>query len=213
MQQGLANATLLATPVFLAAANPVDQLGPIEILGWLIWLAAWAFENTADVAKLLFLAECEAKAKAIDADTKLSAADKEAAKNELRLSCLGMPPFATAKYRVWTMCRHPNYFGEWSAWLGLVVASVPSLFAVCGSGSTGWWLVAAFGFMLVYVLRLFYDCLVWWTGAGPAEHFSGLKRPLYLEYQRTTRCFWPSFIPSFPGMNHHQEPGWPHAKQ
>jgi steroid 5-alpha reductase family enzyme len=213
MQQGLANATLLATPVFLAAANTREHMSPVEVCGWLIWLASWAFENAADVSKLMFLDECKTKAKAIAADTALSAAQKESAKKEIQLGCLGMAPFAGPKYRMWTMCRHPNYFGEWGCWLGLVVSAVPSLFAVCGNGSYGWWLVPAMGVMLLYDLRLFYDCLVWWTGAGPAEHFSGLKRPLYLEYQRSTRCFWPSFIPSLPGMDHHQEAGWPHAEQ
>lgn len=212
MQQGFANATLLATPVFLAATNPTPHLAPLEVFGWLLWLGAWGFENTADVQKLLFLSECKAKAVAIASDGTLTPEAKAAAKRELSLSCLGMPPFAGSKYSVWTLCRHPNYFGEWGSWVGLVVAATPSLFAVCGTSESGRYLVPSMGLVLGYVLRLFYDCLVWWTGAGPAEHFSGLKRPLYREYQRTVRCFWPAFIPSLPGMEHHMEPGWPHAK-
>lgn len=213
MQQGLANATLLAAPIFLAASNPTEHLAPLEVCGWLIWLGGWLFENAADVQKLLFLAECKAKGKSIRESNATDAAAKAEAVAALKQSCLGMAPFAGSKYFCWTLCRHPNYFGEWCCWLGLVVAAIPSVFAVCGVGDSGWWLVPLVGLMLAYVLRLFYDCLVWWTGAGPAEHFSGLKRPLYLEYQRTTRCFWPSVIPTLSGMHHYQEPGWPHAKQ
>lgn len=54
--------------------------------------------------------------------------------------------------------------------------------------------------------RLLYDCLVHWTGAGPAEHFSVKKRPSYSEYQSHVRCFFPFPLPF---IDHHCLPGWP----
>ena len=58
-----------------------------------------------------------------------------------------------------------------------------------------------------YVSRIFYDCLVHWTGAGPAESFSA-KRPDYKKYQESTRCFFPFEMPFW---NHFREAGWPHT--
>ena len=64
---------------------------------------------------------------------------------------------------------------------------------------------------LAYVIRLFYDCLVHWTGAGPAEFYSYQKREGYGKYQETTRCFWPLPLPEGPLVCHYQEAGWPAA--
>jgi len=66
---------------------------------------------------------------------------------------------------------------------------------------------------------MMYDCLVYWTGAAPAEHFSEKKRPLYRRYQRETNCFWPSQLDALlrcatclcGGVAHHRVPGWPDA--
>ena len=99
---------------------------------------------------------------------------------------------------------------------------------------------------LYLVTRTFYDCLVHWTGAGPAEHSrcdrdcllapqdgvlthqdcllapqdcllahaehcSSFKRgAAYQEYQRSTRCFWPFWLP-WP-VDHFQVAGWPEPK-
>jgi steroid 5-alpha reductase family enzyme len=173
------------------------------VVGWFIWCSSWCFENAADIQKLKFLAECQKKGKA-----------------ELNTACLGHPPFSGPSYKVWTFCRHPNYFGEWGCWLGLVVAACSSLHSVtvslespksASSENITFWGLAV---MLFYTLRMFYDCLVHWTGAGPAEHYSVQKRVVYREYQQSTRCFWPAFLPLpnwIPGIDHHQVAGWPSA--
>ena len=62
---------------------------------------------------------------------------------------------------------------------------------------------------LVYVLRLFYDCLVHWTGAGPAEFYSYQTRGGYGKYQQSTRCFFPLPLPEGPFICHYREEGWP----
>ncbi len=68
-----------------------------------------------------------------------------------------------------------------------------------------------FALALLYVLRLFYDCLVHWTGAGPAEFYSYQHRAGYGKYQQTTRCFWPLPLPEGPLICHYRVEGWPTA--
>lgn len=60
------------------------------------------------------------------------------------------------------------------------------------------------GFGLYLVGRIFYDCLNYWTGAEPAEHFSFEKRPLHGAYQKQTRVFWPF---EMMGVDHGREAG------
>jgi steroid 5-alpha reductase family enzyme len=53
--QGLANASFLAMPPFVIAANPSEQIHAMEIIGLLIWTGAFAMESVADIQKLTFL--------------------------------------------------------------------------------------------------------------------------------------------------------------
>ena len=68
------------------------------------------------------------------------------------------------------------------------------------------------GFLLIHVglLRFFYDCLLHWTGAEPAEHFSVLRRERYRDYQRSTRVLWPFEAPL---VDHGRRENWPRAKE
>lgn len=88
------------------------------------------------------------------------------------------------------------------AWLGFSIASLPSFQVFSG------YEIATLCYFLAILLipRLLYDCLVHWTGAGPAEHYSVKKRPSYMDYQKTVRCFFPFQLPF---VDHHQEEGWP----
>ena len=239
LQQCLANSVLLALPVLLAASNPDPRLAPLELLGWAIWAAAWALENVADVQKLAFVQTQKRARRALAPD---ASPDAIAA---LKSACLGVAPHDGGSSRsacVWTWCRHPNYFGEWSCWFGIVIAALPSLLsldldsaaltaAVDSAAASGESLSlrialrrvvplrAVLGLALVYVLRMMYDCLVYWTGAAPAEHFSEKKRPMYRRYQRDTNCFWPKQLGGLVrcvtclcgGVAHHRVPGWPDA--
>jgi steroid 5-alpha reductase family enzyme len=195
LQQCYANATVLAAPVLLAASNPSESVSVVEACGWALWVVAWAFENKADLQKNEFLRDVRARRRAEPEGSK--------EREKLRLSVLGRPPFDGPAYRLWTLCRHPNYFGEWLSWAGIVVAAVPSLLEVCPEPLAR----SGLGLALFYAVRFFYDCLVHWTGAGPAEHFSVRKRGAeYREYQRSTRCFWPVELPCF---EHFRVAGWP----
>ncbi|GAB5370135.1 hypothetical protein AAMO2058_001465800 [Amorphochlora amoebiformis] len=195
LQQCFANCFMLALPVVLAAGNPKPLLHPLEMLGWGMWLAAWLFENQADFQKQAFLAKCKAKAQGASIQEKAA----------IKIAVLGYAPW-DKEYYLWTLCRHPNYFGEWMAWMGLSLSATPSVFNLWKNGGLSTWRAVGLGVMLVYVVRIFYDCLVHWTGAGPAEHFSVKKRPSYREYQKSVRCFFPFEMPF---VDHHRLSGWP----
>jgi hypothetical protein len=51
--------------------------------------------------------------------------------------------------------------------------------ATAAATTTPMWVCCGLGLGLIYTLRLFYDCLVHWTGAAPSEHFSAAKRPVF----------------------------------
>ncbi|CAK0813428.1 unnamed protein product, partial [Prorocentrum cordatum] len=195
-QQGMSTICGLAVPMLLSAWNPTEHLHPLELLGWGLWISFWALENLADRQKRLFLLEC----RRLDA-----VSVTEAEREELRAATLGMSPWDGSEFWLWTRCRHPNYFGEWMCWVSLSLAAVPSLVALASRGCASW-RVCALALLLLHTPRMFYDCLVHWTGAAAAEHFSVRKRPAYREYQRTVRCFFPVEVPF---VDHHRQAGWP----
>lgn len=121
---------------------------------------------------------------------------------EANAACLGLPPYAGSSYWLWTRSRHPNYFFEWAAWCSLSLAALPSLARLEESIPVK----AGFALALYIVPRFFYDCLLYWTGAEPAEHSSAAKRPSYREYQRATRVFWPFELPL---VDHGRRDFWP----
>jgi len=177
LQQCLANSIVLAAPVIIQAVNPKEELNFLEIIGWAVWVCAWLYENVADAQKRNFLLESsrirKKLTKTIEDGSKTAGKDLE----ELNKAVNGQtPPFTN---NLWSQHRHPNYFGEWCCWLGFAISAIPSVQDLC-SGSLQ---QCAYYLMLFYTIRVFYDCLVHWTGAGPAEHFSALKRGKnYTEY-------------------------------
>lgn len=90
---------------------------------------------------------------------------------------------------LWRYSRHPNYFGEWLVWTGLVVAAIPSWLALQGREAPLTWVGLGVG--LVGASVTMYLSLVHLTGAVPAEHYSALKRPGYRRYQQRTSRFFP----------------------
>lgn len=99
------------------------------------------------------------------------------------------PKNAVCNVGLWRYSRHPNYFGEWLVWCGLVIAAIPSWLAAYDSlGAVVW---AIYGLGILSAPAVMYFTLVYATGAKPAEYFSIQKRPQYAEYQRTTNIFFP----------------------
>jgi len=193
LQQCCGN-VILAPLVFLAAVNPAPELRALELVGLGVWVCAWVFENVADGQMQLFLFNCKKMAK-------LHPERKE----KIRLSVLGHGEYSTNEYCLWRLCRHPNYFGEWLCWVGFSMAGASSLMDLAAAGLPAW-RILGIGLMFPLILRFFYDCLVHWTGSGPAEHFSYLKRPSFGEYQKETRCFFPFELPF---VDHFREVGFP----
>ena len=142
------HASFLALPVFVIASNNATTFSIIELFGLLIWMLAFVMETVADVQKARFLK-----------------AMKKAGKQR-QVCNIGL----------WRFCRHPNYFAEWMVWNGLIIASVPSWWALRVAESAWlWWLLGA---ALLYTSYVMYNTLVYLTGAVPSEYYSVQKTGL-----------------------------------
>lgn len=161
LMQGLANASFLAFPAFIIASNPTPSISLFEVIGLLIWVAAFTMEPIADLQKLSFLR-----------------AMKKAGKKN-RVCDAGL----------WRYSRHPNYFAEWMVWTGLVIASLPSWMALFSQEHIVIWLLLLAS--LLFTSRIMYITLVFGTGAVPSEYVSVQKRPGYKAYQQHTNRFFP----------------------
>lgn len=159
--QGLANASFLALPIFIIASNSSPEFSVFELVGLIIWLLAFAMETVADLQKGRFLREM-----------------KQAGKKQ-QVCDVGL----------WRYSRHPNYFAEWMVWNGLVIAALPSWFALQAVESTTLWLLLGAG--LLFTSRIMYSTLVYATGAVPSEYYSLQKRAGYAVYQQRTNRFFP----------------------
>lgn len=163
--QGLANASFLAYPAFIIASNPQASVSILEILGIIIWLGAFVMESVADGQKLMFLKQMK----------------KSNEKN--KVCTIGL----------WSYSRHPNYFAEWMVWNALIIGSIASWFHHLplqqNYQSLFLWILIGLG--LLFISKIMYTTLVYFTGAIPAEYYSLQKRPDYKSYQQTTNMFFP----------------------
>lgn len=161
LAQGLANASFLAFPALIIASNPASSVSIIELVGFGIACAALVFESVADLQKARFISRTK------------TAGDR-------RRVC---------KDGLWRYSRHPNYFGEWMVWNGLIVMAFPSVRHVFEVENL--WLAGLLTAGLIFLSRLMYVTLVHHTGAKPAEFYSLQKRPEYAAYQAETNIFFP----------------------
>jgi len=161
LAQGFANTSFLAFPAMIIGLNPAASISAIEWIGFILACAAFLFESIADVQKGRFLVGAKARGE------------------RNRVCDVGL----------WRYTRHPNYFGEWMVWNGLVVMAIPSLRSLFEAESV--WIAALLTAGLLFVPRLMYLVLVFGTGAKPAEFYSVQKRPDYVRYQQTTNRFFP----------------------
>jgi steroid 5-alpha reductase family enzyme len=159
--QGIANMSVLALPAILQAASPAGAITPLEIAGYVLWLAAFAFEFIADIQKARFGVRMKQQGR-----------KREHCEDGL-----------------WRYSRHPNYFGEWMVWNALIVTTLPTLWAL--SGLMPVWQTLGFAVALVYLSYVMYVVLTHYSGAVPAEYYTVQKRPGYADYQRRTSMFFP----------------------
>eukprot|EP00961_Rhodomonas_salina_P291970 3932506-Rhodomonas_salina.1 len=169
--QGFLNTVLLSLPAFLAASNPDKHFHIIELIGLGTWVGAWVVENLADAQKIAFVAQCHKLAK-----------EHPERREQMQTATLGMAPDDKKAY-LWAKCRHPNYFGEWLCWVGVALAAFPSLRVIAPEHV---WVRLGCGAALLAIPRLLYDCLVHWTGAGPAEHYRSVSYVRILDSSANT---------------------------
>lgn len=162
IMQGLANASYLAFPAFIISANPDPSVSIFEILGLILWVAAFGLETVADLQKNRFLQEMKASGQ----------------RNQV------------CDRGLWQYTRHPNYFAEWMVWNALILASVPSWLALQGQETLPIWILLGLG--LLFISRIMYTTLVYFTGAKPAEYYSLQKRPDYKAYTERVNMFFPA---------------------
>lgn len=161
LAQGLANASYLALPAFLVAADPSDAISVVEMLGFAVAISAFALESLADYQKAQFVAKSK----------------KAGRRNQV------------CEVGLWRYSRHPNYFFEWMVWNGLILMAIPSLPHLFATESRP--IATLLTAALFFVSHIMYRTLVHYTGAKPSEYYSVQKRPGYAAYQQTTNRFFP----------------------
>ena len=97
--QGLANATFLAIPIFVAGSSDSEALNIIENVGLTVVIISIFLETLADSQKLNYLKQMKIAG----------------LKNQV------------CNIGLWKYSRHPNYFFEWMVWNGVILFSFPSL--------------------------------------------------------------------------------------
>jgi len=162
--QCICNIGILAVPLMLQTCTPLaPALTPLEAAAWLVWLAALLVEHRADLQKKAFARQCK----------------KDGVKD------------AVCEVGLWRYSRHPNYFCEWLVWCSLVLSSLPSLQAFLATEEEASITKVGVTVGLLFVVFAMYQCLVHYTGAKPAEHYSLQKRPGYAAYQKRVNMFFP----------------------
>lgn len=163
ISQGLANASFLALPVFMLAANTRAQISLLEVIGFAVSVFALVLESLADFQKVKFL----------------HAMKRQGRHNQV------------CDVGLWKYCRHPNYFYEWMVWNGMVIAAIPSWLALQEAENPLLWIMLGVG--LLFASKAMYTTLVHTTGAVPSEYYSEQKRPDYRSYQARTNRFFPGW--------------------
>lgn len=168
--QCLANLGPLSVPLALQTSIRAGPLQLGEVLSWTLWVSSFIWEHMSDLQKVAFA----------------QAMKKQGLRKKV------------CDYGFWKYSRHPNYFGEWMVWVALALASLPSLkhFLAREATPDGQKKESSVTLMglrlsLLLVPASMYLCLVHWTGAVPAEHYSMQNRPDYAQYCREVNCFFP----------------------
>ena len=159
--QSFANMTFLALPAVFQAYNPIPNLSALEITAYSLWLISLLVEHIADSQKARFV--------------------KKAYEEGRKGACCDVG--------LWKYSRHPNYFAEWMVWNALILSTISSIIYFYQHEKVVVWAGLSLG--VLFISRLLYQTLVYYTGAIPSEFYSVQKRPQYKAYQEKTNMFFP----------------------
>lgn len=146
--QPLANASFLALPAFLVASNDSSTVSFKNIFHWHTWiffkftiLSVWRLGYSSCkhfslqrlsihvISLQVSAGELIGIAIWIGAFIMESVADVQKIKFSKKMKLLGKQN-SVCNVGLWRYCRHPNYFAEWMVWNALVIAALPSWFAL-----------------------------------------------------------------------------------
>lgn len=135
---------LVSLPVMYANADSTPSIGPVAVIGIMVWLVGLAFEAIGDWQLSRFKKDPSNQGKVMDQG-------------------------------LWSLTRHPNYFGDALLWWGIAIVA-----AETGSGVIGFIGPAVMTFLLMRV-----------SGVPMLERSLNKRREGYAEYVARTSGFIP----------------------
>lgn len=134
----------VSLPVMYANSDATPSIGPLAVIGIMVWLVGFAFEVVGDMQLRRFKKDPANAGKVMDQG-------------------------------LWSLTRHPNYFGDALLWWGVGIVA-----AETGSGVIGFIGPAVMTFLLMRV-----------SGVPILEKSLNKRRPGYAEYVARTSGFIP----------------------
>lgn len=135
---------LVSLPVMFANADASPSIGPLAVIGIMVWLTGFAFESIGDFQLARFKKDPDNAGKVMDRG-------------------------------LWSLTRHPNYFGDALLWWGIGIVA-----AETGSG--------VIGFIGPVVMTYF---LMRVSGVPMLERSLNKRREGYADYVARTSAFIP----------------------
>ena len=135
---------LVSLPVMFANADSTPGVGPIAVMGILVWIVGFGFEAVGDMQLARFKKNPENQGKVMDQG-------------------------------LWSLTRHPNYFGDALLWWGIAIVA-----AETGSGVVGFIGPVVMTYLLMRV-----------SGVPILEKSLNRRREGYAEYVAKTSGFIP----------------------
>ena len=135
---------VVSLPVQLGQADDGVPVGPLAVIGVLLWVVGFLFETVGDAQLARFKKDPANAGKVMDKG-------------------------------LWSLTRHPNYFGDAVQWWGIGIVA-----AEAGAAAIGLIGPVVMTFLLTRV-----------SGVPMLEHSMAKRRPGYEEYVRRTSAFIP----------------------
>lgn len=135
---------IVSLPLQYGSADADPGLGPVAVMGIMVWIVGFVFESVGDAQLARFKADPANAGKVMDRG-------------------------------LWSLTRHPNYFGDSMVWWGIGIVA-----AETGSGVIG---LAGPLVMMFFLMRV--------SGVPMLERSLMKRREGYAEYAARTSAFFP----------------------